>query len=125
MASELTILQVSLEDRPGALAEAARAVAEAGVNLEGVLAYTAAGESAAQFVVSDEFAARAALEHAGHSIVGVRDVFAVPLEDQPGALAELTQRLADAGINLSLAYLATGNRLLLAADHPEQARPLL
>lgn len=125
MAEELTVLQVALEDRPGALAAVADQVARAGVNVDAVLAYTVGGESAAQFVVADAAATRSALAAAGTQVVGERTVLAVPIEDRPGALAELTGRLAAGGVNLNLVFIATGNRLLVGADDLDKARSLL
>ncbi|MDQ6772525.1 MAG: ACT domain-containing protein [Candidatus Dormibacteraeota bacterium] len=125
MADRLQVLQVQLENRPGSLAAVADAVAAAGLNVEAVLAYTVGSESAAQIAVRDGGAARSALEAAGYVVVAERAALAVPIDDQPGALAALTRRLAAAGVNLNLVYLATGNRLLVAADDEEAARTIL
>lgn len=125
MAEQMTVLQVSLDDRPGALAAPAEAIGSAGVNIEAVLGYSAGGESAAQFVVADAGAARSALERSQIRVVGERTVLVVPIEDRPGALAEVTRTIAGAGINLTLVYLATGNRLMIGADDiPALARLL-
>lgn len=54
--------------------------------------------------------------------------FTIELENRPGALAklgELTRRIADAGINLDLIYLATDTRIVLGVDKPDQARELV
>ncbi len=123
MATELKVLQVSLEDRPGALAEVAGAIAAAGINIEAVLAYSVGGQTEAHLAFVDGGAARSALEGAGHRVAGERNAFVVQMEDRVGALAELTQRLA--GVNLSLTHLATNNRLLLSADDEESLRSLL
>jgi len=37
------------------------------------------------------------------------------VENQPGALGKVTRRLADAGVNLTTAYLATDTRLVLGS----------
>jgi hypothetical protein len=44
------------------------------------------------------------------------------VEDRPGAAGELLRRIADAGVNLELVYLATGTRLVIGADDLENAR---
>ncbi|MDQ6910715.1 MAG: ACT domain-containing protein [Actinomycetota bacterium] len=125
MATELKVLQVSLEDRPGALADVAGAIAAAGINVEAVLAYSVGGQTEAHLAFVDGEAARSALEGAGHRVAGERNAFVFQMEDRVGALAELTQRLAGAGVNLSLTHLATNNRLLLSADDEGTLRSLV
>ena len=52
------------------------------------------------------------------SQVGVsreREVIVVDVEDRPGVLADLTRRVAQAGIDLDLVYVATRNRLVFGA----------
>jgi len=39
----------------------------------------------------------------------------VEVEDQPGVLADLTRRIAKAGIDLDLVYVATRNRIVFGA----------
>ena len=39
----------------------------------------------------------------------------VEVEDQPGVLADLTRRIARAGIDLDLVYVATRNRIVFRA----------
>ena len=41
-----------------------------------------------------------------------REVVVVEVEDQPGVLADLTRRIARAGIDLDLVYVATRNRIV-------------
>jgi hypothetical protein len=43
----------------------------------------------------------------------------VPVSDEIGAAARVFQRIADAHINVRYTYLATGNRLVIAADNPQ------
>jgi hypothetical protein len=44
-----------------------------------------------------------------------REVVVVEVEDQPGVLADLTRRIAKAGIDLDLVYVATRNRIVFGA----------
>jgi hypothetical protein len=39
----------------------------------------------------------------------------VEVEDRPGALADLTRRIAAAGINLDLVFVATGDRIVFGS----------
>ena len=43
----------------------------------------------------------------------------VPVADEPGAAARVFQRIAEAHINVRYTYLATRNRLVIAADKPQ------
>jgi hypothetical protein len=43
----------------------------------------------------------------------------VPVPDTPGAAAAVFQRLAEAHINIRYSYLASRNRLVIAADRAD------
>ena len=44
-----------------------------------------------------------------------REVVVVDVEDRPGVLADLTRRIAKAGVDLDLVYVATRNRVVFGA----------
>jgi hypothetical protein len=54
-----------------------------------------------------------------------QEVVVVPVEDRPGVLGEVSRRLGESGVNITLAYLATGTRLVFAADDLAAARAAL
>ncbi len=113
MAHVATDLAVTLpEDRPGMLARAVNAVGNAGLNLEG----HAEMEGVVHVLTVDADAARTALEAAGFRIVREQEVVLVPVQDRPGSAAGIFRRIADAKVNIRFSYLATGNRLVIAAD---------
>jgi hypothetical protein len=113
MATDLT---VQLQDRPGSLADAGEALGNAGVNIDGVFAYSVADDTFAHILVEDPEAARQALEGAGFRVEGQQDVVVAEVQDRPGVLGAVCRQAADAGVNLSLTYLATDTRLVLAGD---------
>jgi hypothetical protein len=119
MATDLT---VRLEDRPGVLASACQALGAAGVNIDGICAYPAGTAGQVHLLVEDAAAARRALMGAGHEVVADRDVIVTAVEDRPGAAGELLRKIAEAGVNLELVYLAAGTRLVIGADDLEKAR---
>jgi hypothetical protein len=45
--------------------------------------------------------------------------------DRPGVLGQVSRKLGDAGVNITLAYLATNTRLVFAADDLAKARAAL
>jgi hypothetical protein len=76
-------------------------------------------------LVGDAEAALAALSDAGLDVRAARDIVVVDVADRPGELGRVCRRLADAGVNIEQAYLATGTRLVLAVDDTAKARELL
>ncbi len=54
------------------------------------------------------------------------EVFVIDVEDRPAALGELTRRLAEANVNVDLAYTTfTGGKIVLATDDVGSARSVL
>jgi hypothetical protein len=120
MAKDLTVM---LEDRPGALAELGEATGTAGVNIEGVCAVTEEGRGVIHILVEDVGAARQALRGAGLGVAEERDVLVVEVEDRPGTMGDVARRMADAGVNIELAYTTFGRvRLVLGVDDLDKAR---
>jgi hypothetical protein len=120
MAKDLTVF---LEDRPGALADLGEATGKAGVNIEGICALTTDGRGLIHILVDDAAAARSALADAGIDVRDERDVLVLELEDRPGTLGPIARKLADAGVNIELAYTTFGGvRLVLGVDKVAQAR---
>jgi hypothetical protein len=72
-------------------------------------------------LTADPRSARHALEAAGLKVTGERDVLVVRIEDRSGAAAEVFGRLAGAGVNVRHAYVASGHRMVIAADEPAKA----
>ena len=62
---------------------------------------------------------------AGYEVVQDRTVIVHDLEDVPGSAGAALRRIADAGANLELVYIAAGTRLVLGVDDLEAARSAL
>ena len=122
MATDLT---VRLTDTPGAMAGACEALGQAGINIDGCCAYPAGTAGQLHLLVEDAGAARAALTAAGYEVVQDRTVIVHELEDVPGSAGAALRRIADAGANLELVYIAAGTRLVLGVDDLEAARSAL
>ena len=110
-----------VEDRPGTLAAALRCVGDAGINLDG---YAEIG-GVVHVLSPDLQAAHECLQKGGFRIVQEQQVLLVTVADEPGAAAGVFQRLATAHINIKYSYLATGNRLVIAANDTQAAFDLL
>jgi hypothetical protein len=117
-----TNVTITLEDRPGILAELGEALGGAGINIEGFCGYTSQGRGIVHLLVDDAAAARAALEGAGFAVEGEREVLVLDIEDRAGALGVIARRISSSGVSLNLAYLGTDTRLVLGADDLEQLR---
>jgi hypothetical protein len=122
-------LTVSLEDRPGTLAELGEAMGAAGVNIEGLTVVSFEGRAIAHVLVEDAMAARAALESAGVKIEGEADPlvseFPADQVDKPGAMGEMARAVANAGVNIQVVYLATKNRGVMVTSDNAKARQAL
>jgi hypothetical protein len=118
-------LTLSLENRPGSLAELGEALGNAGVNIDGGCAVTGGGRGEIHLLVEDAGPARSAIERAGMEVASERDVLVTDVEDRPGELGRIARSLADAGVNIELLYIAAGTRLVIGADDLEKARASL
>jgi hypothetical protein len=123
-----TDLTVVLTDEPGQLAKLGGATGAAGINIQGLCAFTGEGRGIIHVLVPDRDAARAAkaLEEAGMGVADRRPVLVVDIEDRPGSLGELARELAEAGVNIELLYTTYGGvRVVIATDDLESARAAL
>jgi hypothetical protein len=122
-------LTVSLEDRPGTFADLGEALGKAGINIEGLCAVTSEGRGIIHLLVVDAAAARTALEGAGIKVEGESEPLVSDLPsdrvDQPGAVGAMARAMADAGVNVQVAYLATKNRAVLVTSDNAKARQAL
>jgi hypothetical protein len=125
MSTDLTVI---LEHRPGELARLGEVIGEAGVSIRGLAAFTGEGRGVVHVLLDDDAVTgcRAALERAGMGIAGGSEVLVVGIEDRPMALGELTRQLADANVNVDLAYTTFGGmKVVIATDDLESARAAL
>ncbi|MEP6919825.1 MAG: ACT domain-containing protein [bacterium] len=119
----MTDLTISLEDRPGALAEMGAALGRAGVSIEGGGAFVVEGQGVAHFLFADGEAARTALEAAGIRVISVREVLVQRLiQEEPGQLGKVTRRMADAGVNIEVLYSDHEHQLILVVDDLAKGR---
>src|SRR5687768_9226179 len=110
-------LTISLDHRPGALAEMGEALGRAGVSIEGGGSWVVGGVGVAHFLFADGDAARKALEAAGIRVLGIRDVLVMRLKQGvPGQLGLLTRRMAEAGVSIEVLYSDHQHQLILVVD---------
>jgi hypothetical protein len=108
-------LVIDIENTPGALAQVAAAISDAGVNIAAATCVGPAERAELHILVPHAEAAKHALAISHVAVTREREVVVVDVEDRPGVLADLTRKIARAGVNLDLVYVATQNRLVLGA----------
>jgi len=122
MAKDLTVI---LKDRPGTLADLGEALGNAGINMGGMCGFPSEGKAVIHILVEDGAGARRVLENAGLEVSGEREVLVLEVEDRPGAFGDIARKIANAGVNINLAYLATKTRLVIGADNLAKAQSAL
>jgi hypothetical protein len=125
MAYDVTVI---LDNQPGALARLGEVAGDAGVNIDGFAAFTGEGKGVVHVLVADDRlkTLRHAFAAAGMAVADEREVFVVNVSDEPGALGEMARRLADANVNIDLAYTTFGGvRLVFGTDDVRVAREVL
>lgn len=122
MHKDLTLIP---DDQPGVLARLGEACGAAGIDVEGISAFTGEGKGVVHVLVPDAEHALAVLADAGLDVRAARDVVVVDIDDRPGAMGAVCRAVADAGINIEQAYLATRGRMVLVVDDVAAARRLL
>ena len=95
--------QIEFSDEPGQLAGVTEAIASGGANILGAAAIGKARPAVA-LVVDDENATMKALDNYG-AAYSTNELLLYTLDHRPGALAEFTRTIADAGINLNSFYI--------------------
>jgi len=118
-------LIVDVANTPGALAEVAAAISDAGVNIAAATCIGSGDRAELHILVPHAGAARHALAISHLAVSREREVVVVDVPDRPGVLADLTRRVARAGVDLDLVYVATRNRIVFGAADLEALRAAL
>jgi hypothetical protein len=122
-----TQLTVSLKSQPGVLAQLARTLAEARVNIVSLAANATSGRGKIRLIVNDPVKAKRALRRARYRL-SEEPVFVVRLRNKPGALARVAGRLAKARVNIKSAYATTAGRgaaVVFTVGSAKKARKIL
>jgi hypothetical protein len=118
-------LVIDIENTPGALARVAAAISDAGVNIAAATCVGPGDTAEMHILVKHAEAARHSLAISHLAVSREREVVVVDVEDHPGVLADLTRRIARAGIDLDLVYVATGNRVVFGSADLEGLKAAL
>src|ERR671939_1482311 len=108
-------LVIDVENSPGSLADVAAAISDAGVNIAAATCIGPGERAELHILVPHAEAVRHSLAISQLAVTREREVVVVDVEDRPGVLADLARRIAQAGVNLDLVYVATRNRVVFGA----------
>ena len=122
MAKDLTVI---LDDRPGTLATLTEALGKAGINIDGLCGFPSEGKGVIHILVQDAAGARRAAEAAGFTVRGEREVLVLDAQDRPGEVGRIARRIANAGVNIDLIYVATKTRVVIGASDLPKAKAAL
>src|SRR6201990_3109633 len=95
-------LVIEIENTPGSLAQVAAAISDAGVNIAAATCIGTGERAELHILVPHAEAARHSLAISHLAVTREREVVGVDVEDRPGVLADLTRRIAKAGVNVDL-----------------------
>jgi hypothetical protein len=118
-------LVIDVENSPGALAQVAAAISDAGVNIAAATCIGTGERAELHILVPHAGAAKHSLAISHLAISREREVVVVDVEDRPGVLADLARRIAEAGVNIDLVYVATRNRVVFGAADLDGLRAAL
>ena len=108
-------LVIDIDNTPGALAQVAAAISDAGVNIAAATCVGPGERAELHILVPHAEAAKHSLAISHLAITREREVVVVDVEDRPGVLADLTRKIASAGVDLDLVYVATRNRVVFGS----------
>jgi hypothetical protein len=120
-----TDLTVVLADQPGELARLSEVTTDAGVQLRGLAAFTGDGRGFVHALVDDHDveAAKRAFKQAKMKVADTREVIVVDVGSE--GLSDVMRALADANVNVDLAYTTSGSKVVIATDDVFNAREAL
>lgn len=104
----MTIKQISLfmENKPGRLAAACKALRDAGINILTLTLADTNDFGIVRLIIEDWQRAKSVLEAASFA-VNVHDVVAAAVRDEPGGMAEILSIVNNAGVNIEYMYAFT------------------
>jgi hypothetical protein len=119
MATDLTVV---MRDAPGELAKLGEVTLAAGVRIRGLAAFTGEGRGFVHALVEDAdvSTAQSAFKQAKIRVADTRAVLVVELGSR--SLVDVMTALAEANVNVDLAYTACDQKVVIATDDVLSAR---
>lgn len=118
-------LVIDVENAPGALARVAAAISDAGVNIAAATCVGSGDRAELHILVPHAEAAKHSLAISHVMVNREREVVVVEVRDHPGELADLARKIAGAGVNIDLVYVATGDRVVFGSPDLDALQKVL
>lgn len=99
-------LVVTTDDKPGMLADVTQAIFDVQVNIEAICAYGKEEKAVFYIITRENAKVKKALQEKGWQIKE-DEVVVVDVENKPGALNKIAQKLKAEGVNLLFCYGST------------------
>ena len=128
MSTTMQDLTIVLEDKPGALARAAEAIAAERINIEGGATINCGWEGIFHALFKteqDATAAKRALEKIGFKVRAQEPVVVEQAQDKPGEVARIFRAIADAKVNVEFTYVATNTRVVIGSKDAQKVTEAL
>jgi len=117
-------LTTFLENQAGRLAEVAKILKDADINLQGFSTTEARDYGILRLVVSDTEKAREKLKKAGFT-THIADVICFKVEDRPGALSRILDILLGNNVNIDYIYVIAGTRIVISVTDIPRTEKIL
>lgn len=98
---------VAMANKAGLLADIARLMADRGINIEAAAGYGKGKDAEIMLLTDNNLIALETLKKNNYKSAKERDVIVVELKNKPGALKDMTKRLADKNIDIKHLYGTT------------------
>jgi hypothetical protein len=95
---------VTVANKIGILADMSKRLADEGINIDAVAGYAVRHEAKIILVTPDDTRAVEILKKANYASIKQNDCIVVDLENKPGALRDITSRMASATIDIKQIY---------------------
>ena len=120
------VIVVTVVNEIGVLADISKILADHGTNIEVVEGYAVNGKAKIMLVTDDNLRAIDALKKKNYKSIVENDIIMIDLENKPGALKNITAKLASEGIDIKYIYGTTCSvgcpaRLVLSTGDNEKA----
>ncbi len=100
-------IAVTVVNKIGVLEDMSKLLAGHGINIEAVAGYAADNEAKIMLVTDDNLRSVDALKKSGYKSIKENEVVVIELENKPGALKNITAKLAAEGIDIKQIYGTT------------------
>ncbi len=98
-----TQLMIAVDDKVGTLADVTGVISSSGINLVAACAYSFDGKGQIMFVTENNKQAKSLLEDKGYSVRD-EEIILLTLNNQPGTMQKVTDKIAQQGLDLNLFY---------------------